>query len=256
MSDLQKKLFDYHAQPSDRVWDEINIALETKGNKTLSEKLYKYEVKPPASAWDNIFALLEETQAPVVPMGRPFSKRTKYLSAAASIIAIAIVTSIVLNKRTSADSVEMPVVKQTEHMPSFPQPSPDQQDALVENKTNASGQLSLSSDKKSNRTRTHKIPLETYSSDSNDKNIDDRVLQNNYPLQDPEYLDRYIVFSTASGEAFRLSKKLLDLFACSSSDVDCRQNIMDIQEKLADPSVAVGGDFPGVLAILQNMNNP
>ena len=251
---LQKKLFDYHAQPSNNVWDKIDVALDLDANKNISEKLGNYELKPPSFLWENISASLNQSQAPVLPIWKRFSKSTKYISAAASILAIIIFISVFFNKKTAADSVKMPVVKQNNIGPASPSISPSTQNELAKDDDKRPDALSSLSNYNSNKIKSYRLPLETYSSDSNEGDIDDRVLKNNYPLQEPEYLDRYMVFSTASGEAFRLSKKLFDLFACSNSDEDCRENIENIQEKMADPSIAVAGDFPGVLAMLQNMN--
>ena len=251
---LQKKLFDYHAQPSTNVWDKIIVELDSDANKNISEKLSSYELKPPGFVWENISASLNQSQAPVIPIRKKFSKSTKYISAAASILAIVVFVSVFLNKKTAADSVELPVVNQNNIGPASPSISPSTQNELAKNDDKRpSGLSSLSGDIR-NKIKTYRSPLKTYTSDSNEGNIDDRVIANNFPVQNPEYLDRYMIFSTASGEAFRLSKKLFDLFTCSNIDENCRENIENIQEKMADPSVAVAADFPGVLAMLQNMN--
>ena len=250
---LQKKLFDYHAQPSTNVWGKITLELDSDANKNISEKLRIYELKPPGFVWENISASLNQSETPVIPIWKRVSKSTKYISAAASILAIAIFINVFFNKQTAADSVEMPVVKQNSIGPASPPVSLSIENELPKNDNKSSGELTMRSDN-GNNTKSYRLPLQTYTSDSNEGDIDDHVLKNNYPLQEPEYLDRYMVFSTASGEAFRLSKKLFDLFACSNSDEDCRENIENIQEKMADPSIAVAGDFPGVLAMLQNMN--
>lgn len=251
---LQKKLFDYHAQPSTNVWEKINVELDSGANKNLSEKLNSYELKPPGFVWENISASLSQSKPPVIPIWKRVSKSTKYISAAASILAIAIFINVFFDKKTTANSVEMPVVKQNSHGPVSPPLSPSIQSELPTNNNKSSAGLNAMRNNNGSNKKSYRLPLETHSSNSNEGDIDDRVLANNYPLRESEYLDRYMVFSTASGEAFRLSKKLFDLFACSNSDENCRENIENIQEKMADPSIAVAGDFPGVLAMLQNMN--
>ena len=80
-------------------------------------------------------------------------------------------------------------------------------------------------------------------------------MPHNYQIEKTDLLDRYIIFSKTPGEAFRLSKKLFDLFACSDDDENCKHNIQVMQQKLATSSVMAATDFPGVLDLLQNIEN-
>jgi hypothetical protein len=81
------------------------------------------------------------------------------------------------------------------------------------------------------------------------------VIDHSYPIEEPEYMNRYIIFSEAPGEAFRLSKKLFDLFACSDYNKTCKENIEAVQQKMLDPSIMASADFSSVMDALQIMNN-
>jgi hypothetical protein len=105
------------------------------------------------------------------------------------------------------------------------------------------------------RKKSQKMPLLNYAPSVNAEELTDRVVEDNYGIEEPQFLDRYMIFSKASGEAFRLSKKLFHLFACSDNDENCKQLIVSMQEQMADPSITLAGDFPAVLAVLQNMDN-
>ena len=52
-----------------------------------------------------------------------------------------------------------------------------------------------------------------------------------------------------------LSKKLLNLFICSEVNEYCKLNIEMVKGRMASPSVLASADFPGVLELLQSMNN-
>jgi hypothetical protein len=205
---LQQKLFDYHAQPSTNVWDKIIVELDSDANTNISKKLSSYEVKPPGLVWENISASLNQSETPVVPIWKRVSKSTKYISAAASILAIAIFINVFFDKKTAADLVEMPVVKQNSVGPVSPPASPFIQNELPKDGNKSSSGLAVIHGNNGNKIKNYRMPLETYNSDLNREDIDDRVLANNYSLQEPKYLDRYMVFSTAScGRGRRLWRR-------------------------------------------------
>jgi hypothetical protein len=81
------------------------------------------------------------------------------------------------------------------------------------------------------------------------------VLQNKQPIVQADVLDRYVLFSKASGEAVRLSKKLFALFACADDKENCKEDIESVQKKMASPELMASTDFTGMLDMLQNMNN-
>lgn len=248
---LQERLYNYHAQPPDKAWDKIVSVLDVESEKSLSEKLINYRATPPAFVWDNIVASFEDAQATVVPFGKRLLKPLKYVSAAASLVAVAMIVSLLLNKKSVADTVVLP--KSEQNTIPLTSPSIVQKDStVVAKKSFVNATLSKAPSANNKNKNSRRWLLQTYTSRSN-KEFANRVVKNNYPIRNIEHLDRYIIFSKASGEAFRLSKKLFDLFACN--DEDCKENIQAIQEKMADPSITAAGDFPAVLAMLQNIKN-
>jgi hypothetical protein len=250
---LKNKLYNYHAQPPIEVWNKIDSALEEDTEKRLSEKIINYQTAPPPFAWQNIVAFLGEMETPVVPFRKRFARPIKYSSAAAILIAILMVANLFINKEPASESDAAPTVKQstTTFLPQLEiEKKGDQPSKNMVSTGDEQIAYLVSNKRKLNR----RVPLQIDLSISTLKERTSQVVDHNYEIVEPEYLDRYIIFSKASGEAFRLSKKMFDLFACPDNDEDCKQNLESIQQRMADPSIMAAGDFTAVLALLQNMN--
>ena len=81
------------------------------------------------------------------------------------------------------------------------------------------------------------------------------VVAHNLPTTVTDMHQRYIIYASSSGDAFRISKKLFDLFACSDVDEKCRENIQLMQQQAASPNIMASADFSGLLDLLQSINN-
>jgi hypothetical protein len=250
---LQHKLLNYNAQPPAQVWDKISIELDNSKEDIFSERMANYELIPPSFIWDKISIALNESETTVLPIRNRFSRPLKYSSAAAGLIAIAVLVSLLINKKSVSEVASTPDTKQniaspvtptiTEKQPqvSFENPDKDKSESLVYNNNE--------------RTSAKILPLHAYSSYSALKKRATRVIDHSYPIEEPEYMNRYIIFSETPGEAFRLSKKLFDLFACSDYNKTCKENIEAAQQKMLDPSIMASADFSGIMEALQIMNN-
>ena len=251
---LQHKLLNYNAQPPAQVWDKISIELDNSKEAIFSERMAHYELTPPPLIWDKITVALNESKTPVLSIRNRFSRPLKYSSAAVGLIAMAVLVSLLINKKSVSEVAITPEIKQNIVSPvtptitekqsqvSFESPDKDKSKSLVDNAD-------------IERPATKILPLHTYSSYSALKKRVARVIDNNYPIEEPEYMNRYIIFSEGPGEALRLSKKLFDLFACSDYDKTCKENIEAVQQKMLDPSIMASADFSGVMDALQIMNN-
>ena len=249
---LQHKLFNYHAQPPAKVWDKIAFELDNQSEKPLPEKLANYELEPPPFVWDNIAALLNEEVVLVVPFKKRFSKPFKYSTAAASLIALAVLVSLLINKKSVSGVAFAPRIQQNTSTVAPPAPL-ELTDSLTKvNNYNRKNDIVFVHNKKKSANQALSIHANSFT--TLEKRTD-KILLHNYQIEKTDLLDRYIIFSKTPGEAFRLSKKLFDLFACSDDDENCKHNIQVMQQKLATSSVMAATDFPGVLDLLQNIEN-
>lgn len=249
--ELQNKLYNFYAQPSEGLWNKIDAALEEDSEKRLSQKLMNYQTAPPSLAWDNIAAALGKAQ--VIPLRKRFATPLKYSSAAAILIAVSMILNLLFNKESVSEPVGVPTIQQST--------TPFPPSLVIEQPGNKPpSHTEISSDEplfpvKNKRRLGKTLPLQTDIAISKLQERTSQVVDHHYQIVEPESLDRYVIFSKASGEAFRLSKKMFHFFTCSDYDENCKQNIESIQQRMADPSVMAAGDFPAVLALLQNMNN-
>jgi hypothetical protein len=248
---LQHKLSNYNPSPPAEVWNKISVSLDNSKEYLFSKRLTNYELTPPPFIWDKITDVLEENPAPITPIRNRFSRPLKYSSAAAGLIAIAILVSLLIDKKSVSEVVTTPDIKQNIASPAA---LPIQSQVSLENfDSNKSEKLGYNTNIE--RPAIKILPLHAFSSYSALKKRAARVIDHSYPIEEPEYMSRYIIFSETSGEAFRLSKKLFDLFACSDYNMACKENIEAAQQKMLDPSIIASADFSGVLDALQIMNN-
>lgn len=250
---LQHKLFNYHAQPRAEVWEKIVVALDDESEKPFPERLINYELEPPPFIWDNIAAALYE-EAPVIPLKKRFSKPIRYGAVAASLLFAALLINLLLTQKSV--SSEGDIISGIKPNSSVPQPS---QKALETfNSSNyLEGNEAASAFPHTNGEEN--IPIRIITLRSNNKKVNPRfnqvVANNNNSAVEFEFLNRYSIFSKNTGEAFRVSKKLFNLFLCSEVNEYCKLNIEMVKGRMASPSVLASADFPGVLELLQSMNN-
>ena len=251
---LRKKLFDYHAQPPASAWDKINVILDENSEHQLSNKLLQYEVNPPAVVWDSISASLNEKEKPVVPFKIRYLKPLNYATVAAALIGIVVFASLLVNKKSVSEDVTLsPVINQDIAAPALPADTEKQINTFIEGDGNSNSHgMVYANIKKASHKKA--LPLYAQSSIAPLTELTNQVVQHNYPIETSTFLDRYIIFSKSSGDAFRLSKKLYHLFNCSDTDENCKENIEAIQQRMADPALMASADFSGVLDLIKNMN--
>ena len=252
--ELKNKLFHYHAQPPVNAWDKINATLNENSDHRISERLLQYEVNPPASMWDYISASLHENEKPLIPFKIRFLKPLKYAAVAASLIGIIVLMSLLVNRKTTSGDVAIsPVNNQIIATPILPADTEKQTKTSIENDGYTKSHEGAYAH---NSKMFHKraLPLYPQSSASSVTELTNQVVGHNYPIETSTTLDRYIIFSKSSGDAFRLSRKLYHLFNCSDTDENCKENIQAIQQRMADPTLMASADFSGILDLLKNMN--
>lgn len=248
---LQHKLYNYQVQPPSQVWDKITVALQ-ETEKPLSERLVTYELEAPAYVWDNISAVLDEEKPPVIPFRKRIAKPLRYSTAAASLIAIAVLVSLLINKKSVSEVTINPPAKLNTTSVISPTISDEPPVVFRNNGVEAANKIVASNKKNASRKVVYTPSTSGYREAEGRSTY---VLPHNYPIEKSDLLDRYILFSKTPGEAFRVSKKLFDLFACSDNDENCRHNIEVMQQKAATSSLVASADFSGIIDLLQNIEN-
>lgn len=251
---LQHKLFDYYAHPPPDVWDKINGALNENSDLQFAERLVQYEVAAPPFIWDAIAVSLNEKETPVVTFRKRFIKPLRYSGAAAALIGIAVLVSLFINKKSVSEEVALsPIIKKNTPSSVLPAVTEKQTETFIENNGYyKSHDVVYTNNKKAFHKRA--LPLYAHSSVAPITELTNQVIKHNYPIETSTLLDRYLIFSTSSGDAFRLSRKLYHLFNCSDTDENCKENIEAIQQKMADPALMASADFSGILDLIRNMN--
>jgi hypothetical protein len=239
-SDLQNKLQQFSAEPPAKAWDKIASALDAE--ESFAPRLYAYEEAPPAANWKKIEqALTAETEeAKVIPPHRRLSKPIRYI-AAASIIAIILVTVTLTTERTEAGALE------TDGRTAVPSAN-----IPVTAGTNSSG----------NRNNAGQ-PLNTNESaieDNNQNSLAGSQTQRPTSLAGKRSFsttpinalqNNYVTYSDGNGKVMRVSRKMETYINCQDSDRQCKQRLKELRQKMA--AKAMTTDFTGILEMLQQL---
>jgi hypothetical protein len=254
MDRVQHKLFQFETQPPAKMWDRIERALEVEEEPGLSEKLLNYKTTPPAHMWEKIETGLPKNEATVIPFRRRFSKVFRYGSAAAVLIVAAF---LFISKKHTDESFTNTANVGQQGTPALKQNALEIPNDLAGANSvqaeEATPTVEASGEKNFHPRSPDSLPRK--SAIASFKHTDEIIIPKNIPVVKSDMPERYIVFSKASGEAVRLSKKLFDLFACADDTENCRENIEFAQQQMASPEAAASADFGGVLELLQNMNH-
>lgn len=247
--ELQHKLFNYEALPPAGAWDKINVVLDEEASKPFPQRLTNYEHDPPPFLWDNIAASLNENEQRTIPFKQRFSKPLRYSAAAACLIAVTVIITLLINKNSVSADASLTSISPSKAVPVTEESkTEDQNIAGNENNDNPIG-VNHTEDKNK---RISPIRIKNSTPAFNRGNY---VVANNSPKVEIDIPERYIIYASSSGDAFRISKKLFDLFACSDVNEKCRENIELMQQQVAAAGIMSSADFSGLLDLLQNINN-
>lgn len=251
-SGLQKKLHQIEVTPPLGLWDKI--ASELDASTSYAQRLFEYQAQPPTETWAKVEAALEPTTvpAPVVPFFKRYKTPLRYI-AAASFIAVTLVTATLLLRRTDADSLSntsnitqpnteiktvtgestgVAALTQTPKEPASRQ-SISQQAAIVTLK----------------RTLASVRPQNIFPSLS--------ISRKFIPREAAETAlhfsssDNFMVYSDGNGNAMKLPKKLFTLVSCPDGDGSCQERIHQLQQKLASSNVTA--DFMGMMDLVRQL---
>jgi hypothetical protein len=256
-TELQKKLSAYAPEPPANTWDAIAKALdETPVVTGFADSLYQYEEIPPNDPWSKISAELDKSAgAKVVPFFRR-SRIVQYVAAAVILLAFVVGAGLMIGNRTIT-----PSMTGTNAAIKIPADTESKKVDTQNNVAVSTGQIPNTSfeqeypvviSHKENRSIRNRISPTTrlgnvlLAANFIPKTAERKQTVSNYPAS-----DKYMVYSDNEGNAMKLPKKLFDFITCVREDVLCKEQMLELQEKLA--STSLNTDFTGVLEILNNL---
>ena len=244
-SNLQNKLFHYEATPPEKVWDELAAALDSGIDHAFTRRLQDFEAAPPPSAWNKIEKQLSNTvrQTPVVPFFKRYRRPLKIVGAAAAILFLAVVTSLLLVSKNSVSETPMEAARvmkppATGDSPVIEQEKPE----IVTSLASAAGRVTKEPIRTKTKAGSQKgVIASRYTSSS-------ETVQ---PINYHSYSDKYMMYSDGNGHSVRLPKKIYDFFVCPEHDLPCRDRLKGLQQKIAASALSPG--FTGMLDMIQNL---
>ena len=247
---IQNKLLHYEVQPPEGVWNNIAASLDENHSLTLSDKLYDYEANPSPIVWENINAHLNNSineKGKVVPFYIKYRRPLKYSSAVAIFIFLAVLTSLLISKKTESElPAENLANTNATTKDSAKSPTATEKNSIEQvTEKNKPGDLVA-------RTKISK-PKEndTQTISSLAENLLPRQAERNEIVNSSLSPDKYMIYSDGDGNAIRLPKKIFSAFTCPTNDLICKQHLQQLREKFA--SSAMTADFTGLLQILKSL---
>jgi len=251
-SPLQNKLFNYEVQPPGEVWSKIAASLEETISSEVSEKLYHFEEAPSPAIWPKIASQLDipsREKARVLPFYTRYRRPLKYASVAAIFIFLAILTSLLISKKTESELPGDNLVsnQNTREEDTVKAPSDSKETGPVSpiiEKTHP--EVSVA--------RSKVARAKKYSSGNSislAENLFPTQVERTSMIGSSFNADKYMIYSDGDGNAVRLPKKIFSAFACPADNTDCKQRLQKLREKFAES--AVTADFTGLLQILKSL---
>lgn len=249
--DIKQKLFNYTEAPPAAAWDGIATALDQQ--PAYAQKLYAFEVTPPEKTWEHVAARLATPEKGVVPLR---TKLFKYAIAAAVLGAIAAGSIFYLKNGTAPNLATHP-----QHNTSDGQ----NKNTLFDTNTQT-GEAADGARNDGTPGNDMVSSMETSVSNQALVQFSPRVrIAKNRPATrhitikpeiraviDTEVANRYMIATTANGQAVRLPKKAYSDYACANAHANsyCRERISSIQNQMA---ASVATDFTEFIDLLKNL---
>jgi hypothetical protein len=242
---LQDKLLRYEVPPPEGAWNNIATALDEEFSPTVSERLYLFEAAPPVNTWKRIETMLSSTvqeRGKVIPFYRRYRRPLKYSGAVAIFAFLAVLTSLLISKKTESELPAQTVQSKASKDTSI---SSDQKQkkAIVNETTNVEHTLAGGVTRPKERSSKSSASLaEEY--------LPHRAERNDI-VSSSLSSDKYMIYSDGDGNAVRLPKKIFSAFACPIDDYACKQRLQELRERFA--ASAMTADFNGLLQILKSL---
>jgi hypothetical protein len=251
-SDLKHKLSNYSETPPPSAWEGIDKALDEQ--PAFADKLFRYEQTPPATAWEKVAQQL--TPAPVVLFR---TNLFKYAIAAAVLLAIAMGSLLFIKHSSGPNLASQP--QQYRSSDSLSNTSSDSQlrtgaSATAWQHATTAGETSrdVFANNSAAAAIVHFSPQVVLSKTLPDPVREITVVPEEKNNINTELLNRYMIATTATGDAVRLPKKAYSDYACADvyANLQCKQKIQSIQSQMAASVTTEFTDFIDLLNKLQD----
>jgi hypothetical protein len=251
-SQIQNKLLHYEVQPPEGAWNKIAASLDETISTAFSEKLYQYEEEPSPIIWQNISSQLNNSvseKAKVVPFYVRYRKPLKYSGAVAIFIFLAVLTTLLISKKTESELPSQGVTKtNTTKKDTSKSPVTSQEDNTVAQLREKNKSNHLIAKAKVSRIRQEEIQ-NSYSSSF--ESFLPQQAERNDIVSSSIPSEKYMMYSDGDGNVVRLPKKIFTAFACATEDISCKLRLQQLKEKFA--ASAMTADFTGLLQILKSL---
>lgn len=256
---------NYTAAPPAAAWDRIAASLDAAA-EAYPEKLRQYEEMPPADVWDKISQRLDTatTAAPVVSIKR-FRKVLQYAAAA---VVLLFVTGVIYYSSLSGSGTETIAKAGKEQLLETAQakllPLKRHKDSataitpLQSYKTPADIENSVAAtslQKVFKKFKAHHPPAVAHLRKAQLTHNPLNIIPKEKTLVNTALDERYMIATTATGDAVRLPKKVYSVYACNdenraTSDVACKEKLSFLQSKM---SASLTTDFAQLLDLLKHL---
>jgi hypothetical protein len=254
-SSIQNKLSNYEPVPPDVVWNRIAAALDENEEHLFSERILTFTTPPPSGTWEKISRILDVNKVPavVLPFYKKYRRPLKYTGAAAAIAFFAILTSLLISKKTISEVPLQPSIVAKEALKTNTPGERSQEDADENSRSNTQSFASAIRTPADRIKKTNLLGIQSQSTGSLAllDNILPKTVQRKNSITSDSRTEQYMIYSDEEGNAVRLPKKLFDAFACPVEQVSCKQKLKRIQEKIA--ASAQSADFTGILEIVKTL---
>lgn len=250
-SDLQKKLLQFEAKPSPKVWSNLETILDA--DVEFPVKLYEFKQQPAPRAWQKIASALSEHPATVVPFAIRYRKPIRYTAAAAVLILLAFGATFFMSKKASPETAAIttqPVPTQNTSIPARNEIA--KQEPIITNAVIADNKYEANKNVVLTKECLGVIPQKNIMADNVTPECLIAEVKDRISHLDLKTSDRFMVYCCdGKGNPVKLPKKLYDVVNCGEDDPSCRQNIQCLQEKISSASLTT--DFIGVLQIIRQV---
>jgi hypothetical protein len=238
---------NYEAQPDEKVWEKLSATLDLGVASPFARKLYEFETTPPSNTWDQVSAQLKKEANPKQGFFIRYHRPLKYTGAAAILITMAVLSSLLISKKTESE-----VQTNMAALPIVPKPAGPAKTTTLSG--NEKPEIAAHIDpvvtriqkfiqgKKSRRSVSAIAYSDMMSSAMEPRNA---LLSYTIPVGND------VVYNDGDGQAVTLPKKLFEAMGCYDHNSNCHERIKKLQQKLA--ATALNSDFTGVLEILKNL---
>lgn len=240
---LQDKLLNYEVQPPEGVWNNIATSLNDAFSPDITERLYNFEAIPAHTVWNRIDR--ELTTAPVekgkvIPFYTRYRRPLKYTGAVAIFAFLAVLTSLLISKKTESELPAQNVASTVKKDTSKSTSPTENSETEERNREKAIAKVNMPKEIAHNKVSAL---------------LEEGFMPNHAPktetVSSSLVPDKYMIYSDGDGNAIRLPKKIFSAFACPTDDLICKERLQQLREKFA--ASAMTADFNGVLQILKSL---